>query len=122
MQVTQDWRVWKGRRIINRCPREAKCDTPAIYLALQPFGFHWIMPLIVELQKRQTIEPAHPLGKPWELVFLIDYRGGRNTPATSVNLRVCPRLISGFQISIPLDPKERLRVKDIEYCVRQYVL
>lgn len=118
MQVTHRYRVWDGRCVIER----GSDSNSSVYTDLQRFGFHWIMPFIVVLERRRSIDPPHPSGRPWCFQFLIDYRKGRNTPPTSAQLRIVPELRRNFCISIPLDPKVKLSLSDVEYHIKQYVL
>ncbi|MFA9262036.1 MAG: hypothetical protein ACEQSB_01610 [Undibacterium sp.] len=118
MHAAHQYRVWNGRRVARR----GTDSTPAVYTALQRYGFHWIMPFITALEQCPSMSPPHPSGEPWQFEFLIDYRRGENTSPTSVVLRVLPRLSQNFCISIPLEPGTRLTPADVEYCIKQYVL
>lgn len=117
MRVTRKHRIWSGRRVIE----SGSDSNSSVYTDLQRYGFFWLMPLIADLEKHPGIEPSHSSGRPWEFVFLIDYRKGKNTPPTSAQILVLPRL-GRFQITIPLDPSRKLTIEDIEYQIRQYAL
>ena len=118
MEVSRTFRIWSGRRITER----GSDSNSSTYTDLQRFGFYWIMPLIVSLERCPSITPPHPSGAPWRFEFRIDYRKGESTPPTAAALRILPNLRRNFCITLPLDPAKKLTLADLEYCIKQYTL
>lgn len=111
MNVVHEYRVWRGRKIIKRNPPEARRDTPAVYTAL---GYHWLMPFITALERAGSLRSAHPEGRAWEFVFLLDYREG-SKEAPRARLFIRPHLSRNFRIPpISISRSPRLTVSSVD--------
>lgn len=109
MRITYEWRVFQGHRVIDR-----GADTATgVYSTLQVYGYYWLVPFLVSLERAQSLDVGHPKGIPWRFVIRLDYHDAKrgNSRLRSVRLITLPQL-NRFQIpSIELWPELELQPK-----------
>lgn len=119
MQVTHEWRVFEGKRVAER----GMNSPPAVYSALQTYGFYWLMPFIVALTRAKTLDVEPLNGESWRFIFRLDYAQpvrGRQSRLRSARLVILPQL-NRFQIPpIPLDPEMPLSLEFLSWYLCQF--
>lgn len=91
MHVSHEWRVFgDGHRVVEK----GMDSTPAVFTTLQVYGFYWVMPFIVALERAQTVGVKHPSGYPWRFVFRLDYGQARRRQSRlrSARLVILPQV------------------------------
>lgn len=111
MRVTHHWRICRNLKALERG------EDSALALANVP-GYRSLLDFIIDLERAQTLEPAHPLGASWEFRFVVIYE--ESGQVRSMRLEILPALSRTTRIPVvTIHPNPQLSLDWLARLIRE---